>query len=94
MEAVKDLSASMGSASVSFDKYCVLETIDVDEQQFCYNTNGIKSEVKRLLDLGADSDRICKKVKKTNPDFCSYKSAQLEFSVSGHRPGNRGIIYE
>lgn len=93
IRASKDLAGTTGSPSVSFDKYCALENIHVEEQQFCYDTNGIKNDVKRLLDLGAETDRICRKVKMTNADFCATKTASNDQS-SARKPGKRGIIYE
>lgn len=66
-----------GKASQSYDRYCSLTSIPVEETQFCYNTNGIKAEIHRLLDLGANAERICKKVNKVNPDFCTTKESDF-----------------
>jgi hypothetical protein len=94
-----------GKASLSYDRYCALTSIPVEETQFCYNTNGIKAEIHRMLDLGAKSDRICKKVHKVNPDFCTTKESDfvptaMENPDSDPLPTNnsqfkskRGFIY-
>jgi hypothetical protein len=94
-----------GQASLSYDRYCGLTSITVEETQFCYNTNGIKAEIYRMLDLGAKAERICKKVKKVNPDFCTTKDSEfipflLENPDSEPLPTNgtqfkakRGFIY-
>jgi hypothetical protein len=47
--------------------------LPVDEQQFCYNAQGIQKDINRLLDLGANTNRICQKIQKINPDFCTTK---------------------
>lgn len=66
-----------GKASQSYDRYCALTSITVEETQFCYNTNGIKAEIHRMLDLGAKAERICKKVNKVNPDFCTTRESDF-----------------
>ena len=42
----------------------------MDEQKFCYDIENIQISINRLLDLGADEFRICRKIKSINPDFC------------------------
>ncbi len=72
----------VGKASVSYDRYCSLSSITVDETQFCYNTNGLKAEIHRMLDLGAKPERICKKVRSVNPDFCTTKESDfISFAI-------------
>lgn len=65
-----------GSKNVidSLNSYCQLQTISVEDQKFCYNIDTIKGDLQRLLSLGANDDRICKKVKSVNPDFCVTKA--------------------
>ena len=78
VNTVMDLSLTKKKAekaSEAYDRYCSLSNIPVDETQFCYNTNGIKGEIHRMLDLGAKAERICKKVNKVNPDFCTTKES-------------------
>lgn len=70
-----------GKASLSYDRYCALSSVPVEETQFCYNTNGIKAEIHRMLDLGAKAERICKKVHKVNPDFCTTKESDFVATV-------------
>ncbi len=85
----------------SFEKYCKISTLEVDDEKFCYNTQTMRGDIFRLMDLGADEFRICKKVKSVNPDFCQLKRVamnkpdsltQMDRSVSNK--SKRGVIYE
>ena len=98
--SVTDLGES--AASKAFQKYCDLESsLEVEEQQFCYNVGNVRNEIYRLLDMKASVKRICNKVKSMNPDFCASKysktSIQTELGlVHGLQRNNRlqrGIIY-
>ena len=92
LRAARDITARDGeTASVSdvLSRYCSLQTISVEDQKFCYDIENIKGEINRLLTLGASDERICRKVKAINPDFCrSKKIKDKSFSRK------RGIIYE
>lgn len=91
------------SVSKALEKYCTLGTaLSVEEQQFCYNIDNVRGEINRMLDLGADELRVCKKVKSMNPHFCVSKSSKKVSSTketsksnSEHRTSRnkRGIIY-
>ena len=71
MQVAKDLSTKQGIAiSAAFDRYCQLDSLDIADAQFCYNTATLSTTIHRLLDLGADASRVCKKVHSINPDFC------------------------
>jgi hypothetical protein len=106
IQASKDLALTRGNPSQSFEKYCSLNGIDVEEQQFCYNVQGIKADIYKLLDFGADTTRICRKVQKSNVDFCSLKSASSSPQSQSLRDTTdkildpvskgtkRGLIYE
>lgn len=61
------------STSAAFDRYCALgeHVLQGDEQKFCYDTSSIRKDLHRLMDLGADARRICKRVRSVNSDFCS-----------------------
>jgi hypothetical protein len=72
IKASRELSTD--KPSKLFEKYCSLSILSNEEQQFCYNSQGFQSEINRLLDLGADDKRICKKIYNINPDFCTSKS--------------------
>lgn len=94
MKSVKSYAASQSiKNSEAFDKYCALSTLDVDEQKFCYNTDTLRKDILRLLDLGADESRLCKKVKTINPDFCLVKTPKVSPS-NQFVSKKRGIIYE
>jgi hypothetical protein len=72
IKASRELSTD--KPSKLFEKYCSLSILSNEEQQFCYNSQGFQSEISRLLDLGADEKRICKRIYKINPDFCTIRS--------------------
>ncbi len=44
----------------SFEHYCSLGTLSVEELKFCYDTDSFKKDILKLLDFGADENRICK----------------------------------
>ena len=79
----------------ALEDYCKLQNINVEDQKFCYNIDTMKSDINRLLRLGADDDRICKKVKAVNPHFCLSKTAKSEDTTAAYVPSRtkRGIIY-
>ena len=92
----RELKNSESSAKY-LDRYCSLKQLPVDEQKFCYNTDTIRRELVRLIDMGADENRVCKKLNSINPDFCTSKLAEtssLEASKDMNKNKKRGIIYE
>eukprot|EP01041_Mallomonas_annulata_P011355 gene11355-23765_t len=95
-KAVKDLAKVNDlQPSKSFDRFCSLTTIDVEEQQLCYNVDNFKRDLYRILDLGADESRICKKVKAVNKNFCLSKTSRIiEHKGHQHETLVKGIIYE
>jgi len=86
--------------SVAWEKYCRLgESLEIGEEKFCYDTANMKATLHRLLDFGAATDRICRKVRGTNPDFCRKGETRIRREVAmdgtARKKGkNRGIIYE
>jgi tRNA(Ile)-lysidine synthase TilS/MesJ len=92
---------SQVSYKVTFEKYCNLPKLPVDEEKFCYDSDTLRQEIYKLLDYGADESRICKKVMKANPDFCRT-STQVKLvlneaprsSIANNHDNVRGVIYE
>jgi len=74
--------------------YCSLSNIEVAEQKFCYNTENVRGQITRLINLGADESRICKKVKAMNPDFCKVMSTKKVEGVHHNDRLIKGVIYE
>ena len=68
----------------------------MEEQQFCYNIDNFKRDLYRILDLGANEQRVCKKVMAINPHFCKIKKVSLNNNNKGyiHEKNAKGIIYE
>ncbi len=99
MRAAKDFAKQNSDMKVSeaLEGYCKLENISIEDEKFCYDIDSIKADIKRLLTLGADDDRICKKVKSINPDFCMNKiiKKKSDDSSAAYVPSRtkRGIIY-
>ena len=94
MKASIEIKKEFKHASAAYHKYCSLTTLDTSEQKFCYDVSSLSQEISRALDMGADAHRICKKVKKINPDFCKApKVNQVEQRISTAKK-KRGIIYE
>lgn len=82
------------SATAALDKYCEIETLSVEDQKFCYNTATIKKDLYRLMDMGADEYRVCKKVKAINSDFCKVMSTQVpRTGIQLNDRMKKGIIY-
>jgi hypothetical protein len=84
------------SMSTALDKYCALKVLDVEDQQFCYNIDTMRGDINRLLDMGADETRVCKKVRSINPDFCSNekKDRKKKTAVHINQSQRRGIIFD
>jgi hypothetical protein len=68
--------ANKVSRSKAFEIYCNSDSIDVEDQKFCYNTDSFRKDIFRLMELGADEFRICKKIKSINSDFCQQKASR------------------
>ena len=79
-----------------FERYCELSALTVEERKFCYDTNPMKKELFRLLDMGANEIRICKKIFKVNSDCCKVHSKDQVRSAAVKAKQSRsiGIIYE
>ena len=86
---------------MQFEKYCNFPHLPVEEQKFCYDTDSIRQDLYKMLDFGADINRICKKVLKANPDFCRVSptvklilnEAPKSMMVNIHE-NIRGVIYQ
>ena len=91
-------TSTVSSDKEIFIRYCQLSKLPVEERKFCYDTETNRKEIFRLLDLGADENRICRKVKKINPDFCNTatqgQSANDGKGFMREQIKERGIIYE
>lgn len=82
------LRENQGEVSENLNRYCTLQTISVEDQKFCYDIDNIKADISRMLKLGAEDERICRKVKSINPNFCATKTVKdTSFSRK------KGIIY-
>ena len=95
IRAIRDLAESQKIGTIrAFENYCAIKTLELDDQKFCYNTESIKKDLFRLIDLGADEFRICKRVKKENPDFCKVKQVKTDDQgVHFKNRRKRGVIY-
>ena len=96
IRASKELGVKQKISVVeALDKYCAIPSIEDGDAKFCYNIASLRTDVNRLLQLGANEFRVCKKVKSINPDFCTAKLAKLERTgVQINERFKRGIIYE
>lgn len=80
-----------------FEQYCGMDSslLSVEDQRFCYNSDNIRQDLYRLLDMGADEFRVCKRFKKANAHFCESKTASTEvvrdFSLQTKK---RGVVFE
>ena len=96
IKAAVELGAKQGITSAkALDKYCAIATLEVEDQKFCYNIDTIGKDISRLLEMGADEFRVCKKVSSINPDFCTVKI--VKSTKTGEQLNDRlkkGIIYE
>ena len=81
-DLAKDDSAGKLSVPDALAKYCQLQNIAVEDQQFCYNIDTMLKDISRLIVLGANDDRICKRIKSANPHFCS--SSKTTKSSTAH----------
>lgn len=95
LRAAKDFGKSRGmKVSEALNLYCTLKEIEVEDQKFCYNTDNVRTNLNKLLDLGADESRVCKKVSAINPDFCKVMTKKV--GLDGIHKNDRlirGIIY-
>lgn len=88
-------AGSSGSSANSFERYCSLNTLEVSEAKFCYDTDSFKKDMMKLFDFGADEKRICKRVFKENPNFCVLKIPKHDMLPGTQdRKNARGVIYE
>ena len=100
IRAARDYGKDEGRLAASFalERYCKLGTnLQVEDQQFCYNIDSMKSDIYKLLDYGAKVSRVCKKVKAMNSDFCVTKSSKKTViqstGIQINERYKRGIIY-
>lgn len=88
LSAVRDLKKSKNiNNAEALNKYCMVQGLSTEDQQFCYNIDSMKADIVRLLDLQADDKRICAKVYRVNPHFCTVTSNQSASNKS-FRGGN------
>ncbi len=59
----------------------------MEDAKFCYDIDTIQMELKRLFDLGANDDRICRRVYSMNPHFCGGSSVKAGAKQSGIKKG-------
>ena len=82
------------AASTALERYCNIATLEVEDQKFCYDIATIGKDLYRLMELGADEYRICKRVKTINPHFCKMKTAKSSKSgIQLNERNKKGIIY-
>lgn len=89
-------------ASMALDRFCALKQgLEVSDEKFCYDTENVRGTINRLLDLFASAERICKKIKDMNPDFCRQRETLIrrDVPVDGMdaiviKDKKRGIIFE
>jgi len=95
LRAAKDFGKARNmKVSEALNLYCTLKELEVEDQKFCYNTENVRTNLNKLLDLGADEARVCKKVQAINPDFCKVMAKKV--SPDGVRLNDRlirGVIY-
>lgn len=94
IQASLGLKKDISSASKAFERYCGLKTLDTSEQKFCYDVAPLKQELHRLLDVGIDAKRLCKKINKINPDFCKAPKRQKQVERISTSRFVKGVIYE
>jgi hypothetical protein len=84
--------------STSFDalyRYCSLQNLAIEDAKFCYNIDTIKGEINRMMTLGANDERICKKIKSVNPDFCLSKissSSSIPSREAGDPASSQNVV--
>jgi len=90
------MGAKQGITSTkALEKYCSIATLEVGDQKFCYNIDTLGKDISRLLEMGADEFRVCKKVNSINPDFCRAKIVNsTKTGVQLNDRLKKGIIYE
>ena len=95
MRAARQMGKSRQDVTAALNSYCSLTNIEVAEQKFCYNTENVRGELSRMIKLGADEHRICKRVRAMNPDFCNVMSTKVN-NEGLHKNDRfvRGVIYE
>ena len=53
LRAMKDMKSKNNmTMRDAFNKYCEIDSLEVDDSKFCYNTANIRNELFRLIDLG------------------------------------------
>ena len=93
---IRIANSQVGNEKV-FERYCNLSKLSVEEKKFCYDTESIRKDIFRMMELGATEERICKKVNKVNPDFCKTLAASNDAEnaiVKSEKQRERGVIYE
>lgn len=88
-------SGQEGATSV-LSSYCQLsQQLEVEDAKFCYNIENVRGELNRMLNLGADEYRICKRVKAMNSDFCKVMGKKVN-KEGIHKNDRlvRGVYYE
>lgn len=97
IRAARELGKSrQEDAARMLTSYCQLtEQLQVEDQKFCYNIDNVRGELSRMLNLGADEFRVCRRVKAMNPDFCRVMAKKTN-KEGIHKNDRliRGVIYE
>lgn len=98
IKTIRENKQNNEDSSDALNRYCSLGSIlGTEEQRFCYNIDNIRSELGRMLGLGADEMRVCKKVYATNAHFCEVKAQKKPTTAerrSNRDARKRGVIYE
>ena len=61
------------SIEAALGKYCKQDNLGPREKKVCYYIDPIKRDVAHPFSLGMSSDRVCKRIDKTNPEICGVK---------------------
>mmetsp|Transcript_3172 Transcript_3172/g.6861 ORF Transcript_3172/g.6861 Transcript_3172/m.6861 type:complete len:166 (-) Transcript_3172:85-582(-) len=68
----KDMS-SKPKIEAAMGEYCARDDLGPREKKVCYYIDPIKRDVAQPFSLGMPSDRVCKRINKTNPEICTVK---------------------
>jgi hypothetical protein len=53
--------------------YCAREDLSAKEKKICYYVDPIKRDIAQPFSLGMSSDKLCKRINKSNSEICSVK---------------------
>ena len=71
----KDKKNDLPSIEAGIDKYCNGGGLGPKEKKMCYYMEPIKRSIAQPFSLKMPKDRVCKRLKKSNPEICEIKYA-------------------